>query len=405
MRHDFLPFALPSITDAEIDEVVATLRSGWITTGPRAKRFEANFAAYVGATHAVALNSCTAALHLALDAIGLRPGDEVIVPVTTFTATAEVVRYFDAHPVFVDIDPDTFNIDVARIEAAITPRTRAIIPVHMAGQPCDMDPLLTLARARGLAVIEDAAHALPARYRGRLVGTLGDLTAFSFYATKTITTAEGGMLTTENPDYARRATLMGLHGISKDAWKRYSAEGSWFYEVEEPGYKYNMPDLAAALGLVQLRRCDELWAARVAIAARYDAAFADLPEVATPVVSPEAQHAWHLYIIRLELDRLEIDRAAFMRELHALNIGTSVHFIPLHLHPYYRRATGHQPDDFPAAMGVYKRVVSLPIYPLMDGQDVDDVITAVRTVVERHRRRAATTAPATLAASQALPVA
>jgi len=408
MRHDFLPFALPSITDAEIDEVVATLRSGWITTGPRAKRFEADFAAYVGAAHAVALNSCTAALHLALDAIGLRRSDEVIVPVTTFTATAEVVRYFDAHPVFVDINPDTFNIDVARIEAAITPRTRAIIPVHMAGQPCDMDPLLALARARGLAVIEDAAHALPARYHGRPVGTLGDLTAFSFYATKTITTAEGGMLTTENPDYARRATLMGLHGISKDAWKRYSAEGSWFYEVEEPGYKYNMPDLAAALGLVQLRRCDELWAARAAIAARYDTAFADLPEVATPVVSPDVQHAWHLYIIRLELDRLDIDRAAFMRELHALNIGTSVHFIPLHLHPYYRRATGHQPDDFPAAMGVYQRVVSLPIYPSMDDQAVDDVIAAVRTVVARHRQHLATPAAPPAAtvptADQALPV-
>jgi perosamine synthetase len=399
VRTDFLAFALPSITDAEIDEVVATLRSGWITTGPRAKRFERDFAAYVGAPHAVALNSCTAALHLALDAVGVHAGDEVIVPVTTFTATAEVVRYFDARPVFVDVDDRTFNIDVRRVEAAITPRTRAIMPVHMAGQPCAMDPLLELARAHRLAVVEDAAHALPARYRGRMVGTLGDLTAFSFYATKTITTAEGGMLTTANPDYAARAALMALHGISKDAWKRYSAEGSWFYEVEAAGYKYNMPDLAAALGLVQLRRCDELWAARAAIAARYNQAFRDLPEIAIPVVAPDVQHAWHLYIIQLDLAALDIDRAGFIRALHDLHIGTSVHFIPLHLHPYYQRTTGHRPQDFPAAMRAYSRVVSLPIYPSMSEADVDDVIEAVWTLVRRHRRRhAAAAQPATLKA-------
>ncbi len=386
MRRDFLPFALPSITDAEIDEVVATLRSGWITTGPRVKRFEREFAAYVGGAHAVALNSGTAALHLALDAIGLRAGDEVIVPVFTFTATAEVVRYFDARPVFVDVDEETFNIDVMKIEAAITPRTRAIIPVHIAGQPCAMEPLCAIARAHGLAVIEDAAHALPAWYHGRMVGTLGDITAFSFYATKPITTAEGGMLTTDNPDYAARVTLMSLHGISKDAWKRYSAEGSWHYAVEAPGFKYNMTDLAAALGVVQLRRCDDLYAARVAIAARYNRAFADTPELTTPVAPPDVRHAWHLYIIRLNLDALAIDRTAFIRELHDLNIGASVHFIPLHLHPYYQRLTGHQPDDFPAALRLYERIVSLPIYPSMNQQDVDDVVDAVHAVVLRHRK-------------------
>jgi perosamine synthetase len=259
-----------------------------------------------------------------------------------------------------------------------------------------MDPLLEMARAHRLTVIEDAAHALPARYRGRIVGTLGDLTAFSFYATKTITTAEGGMLTTENPEYAARAALMALHGISKDAWKRYTAEGSWFYEVEAPGYKYNMPDLAAALGLVQLQRCDELWAARAAIAARYDSAFAEVPEIITPVVAADVQHAWHLYIIQLELDALDIDRAGFIKAMHELNIGTSVHFIPLHLHPYYKRTYGHEPDDFPAAMHVYRRVVSLPIYPSMSEGDVDDVIESVSTIVHRHRRRAAgaRTAPA-----------
>lgn len=394
MRPAFLPFARPDITDAEIDEVVAALRSGWITTGPRAKRFETAFATYVDASHAVALNSCTAALHLALDAITLQAGDEVIVPVTTFTATAEVVRYFDARPVFVDVDAETFNIDVARIEAAITARTRAIIPVHMAGQPCEMAPLLEIAHAHGLAVVEDAAHALPACYRGRPVGSLGDLTAFSFYATKTITTAEGGMLTTENPEYAARAKQMSLHGIDDDGWKRYRAEGSWFYKVEAPGFKYNMPDLAAALGLAQLRRCDELWARRAAIAARYTAAFADLPEIATPVVAPDRQHAWHLYIIRLDLDDLTIDRAQFVRALHDQNIGASVHFIPLHLHPYYRRLSGHQPGDFQVALHVYERVVSLPIYPSMHDQDVADVIDAVYTVVEQHRRLQRATRPA-----------
>ncbi len=399
MRRAFLPFHQASITEAEIDEVVAALRSGWITTGPRVKTFEQEFAAYVGAARAVALNSCTAALHLALDAIGLRPSDEVIVPVITFTATAEVVRYFDARPVFVDVDPDTLNIDPARVAAAVTPRTRAIIPVHMAGQPCEMDSLLALARAHDLAVIEDAAHALPARYKGRMVGALGDMTAFSFYATKTITTAEGGMLTTDDEEYAARVALMSLHGISKDAWKRYSASGSWFYEVEAPGFKYNMPDLSAALGLPQLRRCDALWAARAAVAARYDEAFADLPEVATPTVAPDVQHAWHLYIIRLNLDALDIDRAAFMHELHALNIGTSVHFIPLHLHPYYQRLTGHRPDDFPTALGAYERIVSLPIYPSMNEQDIMDVVEAVRTVARRHRKPLALgAAPASTAA-------
>ena len=232
-----------------------------------------------------------------------------------------------------------------------------------------------------------SAHALPACYKGRRVGTLGDLAAFSFYATKPITTAEGGMVTTASPDYAQRVARMSLHGISTDAWQRDGVEGSWFYEVEAPGYKYNMPDLAAALGLVQLRRCDALWSRRATIAARYDAAFADLQEIATPVVSPDVQHAWHLYIIRLDLDALEIDRAGFIRAMHALNIGTSVHFIPLHLHPYYRRTTGHRPDDFPVALRVYPRVVSLPIYPSMSDDDVADVVDAVRAVVTRYRHR------------------
>lgn len=400
MRQTFLPFALPSITDAEVEAVVTTLRSGWLTTGPRTKQFERSFATHVGATHAVAVNSCTAALHLALDAIGLRAGDEVIVPVTTFTATAEVVRYFDAHPVLVDIDPRTFNIDPVAVERAITPRTRAIIPVHIGGQAADLDAIMDIARSHHLAVIEDAAHALPARYKGRMVGSIADLTAFSFYANKTITTGEGGMLTTENPDYARRAALMSLHGISKDAWKRYTAEGSWYYEVEEPGYKYNLTDMASALGLVQLERCEELWRSRLAVAATYTEAFSPVPAIVTPHVEADRQHAWHLYIVQLDLDRLTIDRAEVIRQLHARNIGTSVHYIPLHLHPYYRRTLGHHPDDFPMAMQVYPRVISLPIFPSMTEQDTRDVIDALTEIVEQSSR---TTAWAGLEARAAVP--
>ncbi len=387
MRDTFLPFALPSITDAEIDAVVATLRSGWLTTGPQTKQFERAFAAYVGVPHAVALNSCTAALHLALDAVGVGPGDEVILPVTTFTATAEVVRYRDATPVFVDIDPDTFNIDPSKVEGAVTERTRAIIPVHIGGRPVEMDPLLDIARAHGFVVIEDAAHALPARYKGRMAGTLGDLAAFSFYATKTITTGEGGMLTTANAEYAARATLMSLHGISKDAWKRYTAEGSWYYEVEEAGYKYNMTDLASSLGLVQLGRCDELWMARKAIADAYNTAFADLDSVQIPDVAPHIAHSWHLYILKLDPSALDINRAEVIRALHGRNIGTSVHYIPLHLQPYWRRLGGHAPEDFPVALNTYERVFSLPIYPSMTAQDVADVCTAVTDVVRAHYRR------------------
>lgn len=387
MRDTFLPFARPSITDAEIEAVVVTLRSGWLTTGPQTKRFEREFAAYVGTPHAVALNSCTAALHLALDAIGVGQGDEVIVPVTTFTATAEVVRYRDATPVFVDIDPDTFNIDPAAVEQAVTGRTRAIIPVHIGGQPAEMDPLLDIARAHDLTVIEDAAHALPARYKGRMAGTLGDLAAFSFYATKTITTGEGGMLTTANAEYAARATLMSLHGISKDAWRRYSAEGSWYYEVEDAGYKYNMTDLAASLGLAQLGRCDDLWMRRQTIAAAYNNAFEDLDGVEIPYVAPHVEHSWHLYILKLDSTALDINRAEVIRELHERGIGTSVHYIPLHLQPYWRRLGGHAPDDFPVALSTYEKVFSLPIYPAMTPEDVADVCTAVTAVVRAHYRR------------------
>jgi dTDP-4-amino-4,6-dideoxygalactose transaminase len=385
-RTEFLPFHVPEIGQEEIDAVVETLRSGWLTTGPKVRAFEAAFTQYVGVAHAVAVNSCTAALHLALAAIELRPGDEVIVPTFTFAATAEVVEYFKARPVLVDSEPDTLNLDPRHLERCITPRTRAVIPVHFAGQPCDMDAIGELARAHGLAVIEDSAHALPAYYRGAMAGTLGDIGCFSFYATKTITTGEGGMAVTNNPQYADRIRALSLHGISRDAWKRYTAQGSWYYEIETPGFKYNLTDIAASLGLAQLAKCERFLQARRRCAEFYNRAFADLPEVATPTVREGLTHAWHLYVLRLDQARLRIDRAAFIEELRALNIGTSVHFIPLHLHPFYRDTYGYKPQDFPVASAVYAQAISLPIYSRMSEQDLNDVVEAVRDLVVSHRR-------------------
>ena len=385
-RKKFLPFALPHITQAEIDEVVDTLRSGWLTTGPKTKRFEREFAERIGAPYAVAVNSATAAMHLALDAIGLQAGDEVIVPVYTFTATAEVVTYFGARPVFVDVDPVTCNLDPAQLEKHITARTRAIMVVHIAGLPAELDAIHAIAKAHNLPVIEDAAHAFPAQYRGRMIGTISDLTAFSFYVTKTLATGEGGMLTTANPEYAERAAMMALHGISRDAWKRYTADGSWYYEVLQAGYKYNMTDIAAALGLHQLARSEWLWERRRAIAERYTEAFSQLPELEPPPNPDHVEHAWHLYLLRLRTERLAISRDAFIQELTKANIGTSVHFIPLHLHPFYRDTYQLVADDFPAALDAYRRVISLPIYPGMTDEDVEDVIAAVKKIITTHRK-------------------
>jgi dTDP-4-amino-4,6-dideoxygalactose transaminase len=386
MNCKFIPFHSPEIGDDEIQSVVDTLKSGWLTTGPKVKRFEDDFAKYIGCRHAVAVNSCTAAMHLALDAIGIREGDEVIVPTMTFAATAEVVVYFKANPVLVDCQPDTLNLDPDQIEAAITSRTKAIIPVHFGGQPCAMDRIQEIAKEYKLKVIEDAAHALPAGYRDRKVGAIGDITCFSFYATKTITTGEGGMSTTENDEYAERMRMMSLHGISKDAWKRYTAEGSWYYEVLFPGYKYNMTDVAAAIGIEQLKKCDRFWEARQRIAASYNEGFADLEEIQRPICGTELQHAWHLYVIQLKLDRLSINRTEFIEALKGNRIGTSVHFIPLHVHPYYRDTFGYRADDFPNAQAAFDRLVSLPIYPGLTESDVQDVIEAVRKIV-RHSRR------------------
>src|SRR5437867_6841528 len=386
VRQSFLPFHSPVIAEKEISAVVEVLKSGWLTTGKKVREFERRFGDFVGCSHAVAVNSGTAALHLALEAIGIGAEDEVIVPTMTFAATAEVVLYLGAKPVLVDCEPDTLNMAPDGLEAAFSPKTKAIIPVHFGCQPCDMERILRFARERHLKVVEDAAHALPAYYRGRPIGGIGDITCFSFYATKTITTGEGGMATTNNPEWADRIRMLSLHGISKDAWERYTAEGSWYYEILAPGYKYNMTDISAAIGIEQLKKCNRFWEARCRFAARYDEGFADLPEIRRPVCRPDIDHAWHLYVIQLELDRLRISRNDFIEALKKEGIGTSVHFVPLHLHPYYRKTFGYRPEDFPVASTLFDRVVSLPIYSRMSHSDVDRVIHAVMKIVTQYSR-------------------
>lgn len=381
-----VPFHRAAVGEEEIAAITEVIRSGWLTMGPKTVEFEKRFASYVGAPHAIAVCSGTAALHLALDAAGIQAGDEVLIPATTFTATGEVVKYLGARPVIVDIEPLTMNMDVLDAAAKVTERTRAIIPVHLAGLPCDMDEIQSLARTHRLHVIEDAAHALPSSYHGTTIGNVSELTAFSFYATKTLTTGEGGMLTTNDDDYARRIRLMRLHGIAGDAWKRYAHNGSWYYEVVEAGYKYNLTDLQAALGLVQLTKCDGLRDARAAIAERYTEAFWQIPALELPAAPSDRESSWHLYILRLNLERLKIDRNTFVNELRSRGIGTSVHFIPLNLHPFYQKAYGYRPGDCPVAEAEFARCISLPIYPTMDEAAVRQVIDAVSEVCESARR-------------------
>jgi UDP-4-amino-4,6-dideoxy-N-acetyl-beta-L-altrosamine transaminase len=385
LRREFLPFAQPDIGDSEIEEVVQALKSGWITTGPRTKEFERRLGEYVGARHAIAVNSCTGALHLALAALGIGPGDEVVTSPLTFCSTANVILQLGGTPVFADIAED-YNIDPAEIERRITPRTKAILPVHYSGQPCKMDQILACAREYNLPVVEDAAHAIGAKYREQTIGTLGDVTAFSFYAIKNMTTAEGGMITTEDDDLAERMRLLSLHGISKDAWKRYTSEGSWYYEVVCPGYKYNMTDIQAALGIHQLAKLERFLAIRSRYAAWYNDAFGEMPEIQTPVVNGKVRHAWHLYVVQLDLEQLTINRAQFIEALRAENIGASVHFIPVHLHPYYRERFGFERGDYPRAERAYDRIVSLPLYPKMTTEDVEDVVSAVAGILGRYRK-------------------
>ncbi len=388
MVESFLPFALPEIGEEEIAEVVDALRSGWVTTGPKTRQFEGDFAAFLGdetrgeRVHCIAVNSATAGLHLALEALGVGPGDEVITTTHTFTATAEVVRYLGADVKLVDIDPATLNICPMAVEAAITPRTKALMPVHYAGLAADMPALLALAQKHGLKVVEDAAHALPTTCEGRLVGTLdSDATVFSFYANKTITTGEGGMLVTRDDALAKRAKLMRLHGMNRDAFDRYTAKvPSWYYEVVAPGFKYNLTDIAAALGIQQLKRAQAFYEQRCRLAAAYDEALAGLPVVLPPKGQPGHQHAWHLYVMRLA-EGAAIERDRFIEKLFEQGVGCSVHYIPLHLHRYWRDRYGLKPEMFPHSQHAFERMVSLPLYTRMGMADVERVVRAVRAAL------------------------
>ncbi len=388
MNDNFLPFALPCIGEEEINEVVDTLRSGWLTTGPKTKRFEEDFAKFIGIPYALAVNSCTAGLHLALEAIGIKPGDKVVTTPYTFTATAEVIRYLGAEPLFVDIEPDTFNINTHKLAATLerVEGIKAILLVHFGGQACDMDNILALAKAHSLKIVEDAAHALPTYYKGQKIGLFADITAYSFYVTKTLATGEGGMIVTANPDYAERIRILRLHGISRDVFDRaYSELPKWYYEVVAPGFKYNMTDITAALGIHQLQKANTFLQRRTEIAEQYTQGLADLP-LRTPYLHPDSSHAWHLYVIQLLLEDLTIDRNTFIERMSDAGIGTSVHFIPLHLQKYWRERYGFKPDDFPVALEVYQRAVSLPIYPSMSDADVTRVIRITRQILKNTQK-------------------
>lgn len=376
MRKTFLPYALPSIGEDEIAEVADTLRSGWLSTGPKVKRFEKDFADYTGASHAIGVSSCTAALHIALAAIGVGPGDEVIVPTMTFCATANVVVHLGALPILVDVDGDGLVTPDA-IAAAITPRTRAIIPVHYAGQACDLDEILALGDKHGIPVVEDAAHAIGCEYKGRRVGSFGLATAFSFYATKNMTTGEGGMITTNDAELAARMRQLALHGMSRDAWNRYGPSGNWYYEVTAPGFKCNMTDMQAALGIHQLRRLDGFVTRRQSIAALYREALAQFPSLLLPVERPNRNHVYHLFPIQIDGSAGTCDRAELIQLLRDQNIGTSVHFIPLHRHPYYKNHHDGSARTFPVADRLFDGLLSLPLYPGMSDQDLADVVVAI----------------------------
>ncbi len=380
-----IPFHRPYITDDEINSVVQSLKSGWLTMGERTIEFERLFASYVGAQNAVAVNSCTSALHLALRAIGLERGDEVIVPASTFVATAEVVVYFGANPVIADVDPQTHLIDVSDIERKITGKTKAIIPVHYGGHPADMEEILALARSRNISVIEDAAHALPSWYRGKMVGTIADMTCFSFYATKTLSTGEGGMITTARDDRAEKMRSLRLHGISSDAWNRYSEKGSWYYDVSDVGYKYNTTDLNSSLGIEQLKKQDFLHRKRIAIAERYNAAFSAYDPLIPYTVKPDRISSWHLYPLKLDTDALALTRDEIIVELKKAGVMTSVHYIPLYRFSFYR-SLGYREQGFPGSEWCFNRMLSLPIYPGMSDDEVEYVIGTVLEIVKKHRR-------------------
>jgi dTDP-4-amino-4,6-dideoxygalactose transaminase len=380
MRKEFLSYNPPTIGDAERSAVMETLCSPWVTTGPKTVAFEAELKAYLQAPAVVALNSCTAGLHVGLVALGIGHGDEVIVPAMTFCATANVVEHVGAKPILVDVCPDTLTISPEAVRSAITPRTKVILPVHYAGHPVHLDELDELAEQHGLAILEDAAHAISARYKGRLIGSRSNLAAFSFYATKNLTTVEGGCLTGEQSLIDRSRTI-GHHGMNRDAWKRFDRSGSWYYEVVQPGFKYNMTDMQAAIGLVQLKRIETFQQRRREVVARYEAGLGDLAALELPVERPWALSSWHLYVVRLRPEQLRIDRNRVIEELSNRNIGTSVHYLPVHMHPFYRDKYGYQPEDNPVAADAYSRMLSLPLHAGLADGDVDDVIQAMREIV------------------------
>ena len=372
-----IPFHKTHTTNEEIEAVVEAIKSGWLTMGPKTVKFEEKFKEYIGSQYAISLNSATAALHLSLKAIGLKRDDEVILPTNTFIATAEVVTYFDAKPVLCDIEEDTHNIDVSKIESLITDKTKAIIPVHFAGQPCDMDEIYEIAKRYDLKVIEDAAHAIPSKYKGKLIGSLEktDITCFSFYATKTLSTGEGGMATTNSEKYAKSIKVNRLHGISKDAWDRYTAKGSWYYEVVDNGNKYNTTDINAALGIVQLKKQEILKQKREAIAKKYINAFEKNKNIILPVIKQDRETSWHLFVIKVD------NRDEVIEELKQRGVGCSVHFIPVHKHPYYKERYNYKDKDYPVANRVFEKSLSLPIYPDMSDEEVEYVIVSVLDIV------------------------
>jgi dTDP-4-amino-4,6-dideoxygalactose transaminase len=385
MRSEFLPFSPPTISKEEIAEVTDTLSSDWISTGPKVKEFENKFARHLGADAALALNSCTAGLHLALISLGIGPGDEVITTPMTFCSTVNVIEHVGACPVLVDVQPNTLNISPELIEKAVTKKTKCILPVHYTGHACEMDAIKEIARTNNSFIVEDAAHAFPARYKDHIIGTIGDLTSFSFYATKNITTGEGGMLT-GNPEFIEKARAYSLHGMDRDAWKRYDTGSSWYYEVVYPGFKYNMTDIQASMGLQQLKKIGSFQERRRKIVGEYDKAFSRYPYFEIPCRLPDIDHAWQLYVLRLNLETLQINRDQYIEELKERNIGTSVHFIPIHLHPYYREKYRFKPEDYPVTYSNFQRIISLPLYPRMSDQDINDVIEAVLDVAEKYRR-------------------